>query len=465
MKHLLSLVTLMGALAPGVGASARVLDVSPGALGSYLRSEKIESGSLVLRGTIDARDISALGTAMLDTLDLSGVTIAPYVAVRPLFFGARSFPADALPEGAFAGTQLRTVILPSGLRSIPDNAFTASAVTEVQLPEGIRSIGESAFAHCPALERINFPASLTQMGEYAFAGSRTLAKADLSATRITELPAHAFDGCTALSELSLPRTVRHIGELSIAGTALENITASSSVEAAPFALAKAAALKSSAVTLAEPNAEGTYFGDGNLTSLASSSPVIADAVYAYCPGLDPTAILADATQVGSYAFAGTDSGRITLSGTITSLGDGVFTGDTALETIDARPLDGNIPSVTDHTFDGLQQSGITLLVTPDYVLDWANAPGWRDFKVVATKGIDDITADGYSVAWTAGRVTVRSGETLRQVTVYGTGGRILASATPDACEASLKLDTPDNVVVVTSRTAEGKTYTDKLFIR
>lgn len=465
MKRLLSLVVLTGALAPGIGASAHVLDVSPGALGSFLRSEKIESGSLVLRGTIDARDIGALGSAKLDTLDLSGITIAPYVAARPLFFGARSFAADALPVGAFAGSQIHTVILPPALRSIPDNAFTASSVTEVQLPEGILSIGESAFAQCPALERINFPASLTQMGEYAFAGSTTLAVADLSATGITELPAHAFDGCTALAELSLPRSVRHIGELSIAGTALENIATTSSVEAAPFALAKAAALKSSAVKLAEPNTEGIYFGDRKLTTVASSSPIIANAMYAYCPGLNPTAILADATQVGNYAFAGAETWRITFSETVNTLGDGVFTGTTALESIDVRPLGVNIPAVTENTFDGLRQSEITLLVMPEYFLDWANTPGWRDFKVVGAKGIDDVTTHGYSVTYTAGQVIVRCGSVLRQVTVYGTDGRILASAAPDACEASLKLDTPDNVVVVTSLTDDGKTYTDKLFIR
>lgn len=465
MKRLLSLVILTGGLAPGVGASAHVLDVSPGALGSFLRSEKIESGSLVLRGTIDARDISALGTATLDTLDLSGITIASYVAARPLFFGARSFAANALPVGAFAGSQIRTVILPVALRSIPDNAFTASSVTEVHLPEGILSIGESAFAQCPALERINFPASLTQMGEYAFAGSSMLAKADLSATGIAELPAHAFDGCTALNELSLPRTVRHIGELAIAGTGVENISATSSVETAPFALAKATELKSSAVTLAEPNATGVYFGDSSLSSVASPSPVIADAIYAYCTALNTTDVLAEATQVGSYAFAGTGSWRITFSETVTSLGDGVFADAIALESIDVRPLGVNIPSVTERTFDGLQQSEITLLVTPEYILDWANAPGWRDFKVVGAKGIDDIADNAYSVTYSGGQVTVRSGETLLRVTVYGTDGRIVASAAPDACETSLKLDTPDNVLVVTSRTAEGKTYTDKLFIR
>ena len=368
------------------------------------------------------------------------------------------------PEGSFAGTQIRTIILPPALRSIPDNAFTASSITKVQLPEGIESIGESAFAHCQALNSINFPASLTQLGEYAFAGSETLVVADLSATGITALPAHAFDGCAALAELSLPGSVRHIGELAIAGTVLEKITATSSVEAAPFALAKATELKSAAVTLAEPNAEGIFFGDSRLFSVASPSPVIADAVYAYCPLLSPTAVLAEATQVGNYAFAGTSSQQITLAATLTSLGDGVFTGDTALETIDARLLGGNIPSVTEHSFDGLRQNNITLLVIPGYELDWANAPGWREFKIIGM-GVEDITADGYSVAWSAGCITVRSAATLRQVTAYGTDGRILASATPNACETSLPLDTPDNVVVVTSRTAEGKTYTDKLFIR
>ena len=232
-----------------------------------------------------------------------------------------------------------------------------------------------------------------------------------------------------------------------------------------FALAKAAALKSSAVKLAEPNTEGIYFGDRKLTTVASSSPIIANAIYAYCPGLNPTAILADATQVGSYAFAGAETWRITFSETVNTLGDGVFTGTTALESIDVRPLGVNIPSVTERTFDGLQQSEITLLVTPEYILDWANAPGWRDFKVVGAKGIDDVAANAYSVAYSGGQVTVRSGETLLRVTVYGTDGRILASAAPDACEASLKLDTPDNVVVVTSLTDDGKTYTDKLFIR
>ena len=92
---------------------------------------------------------------------------------------------------AFAGNiELRSINLPEGLQVIGTSAFAESGLIgfsacetlreiaarafarcaklqQVDLNEGLQSIGEEAFAHCRALERMNVPASLRDLGARA----------------------------------------------------------------------------------------------------------------------------------------------------------------------------------------------------------------------------------------------------------------------------------------------------------
>jgi hypothetical protein len=77
--------------------------------------------------------------------------------------------------GAFAHTDIKTVILPKSVSEISSRAFDACANLEsITLNEGLTTIGGSAFSGKSKLTEIVVPASVTEIDETAFNGCDTL---------------------------------------------------------------------------------------------------------------------------------------------------------------------------------------------------------------------------------------------------------------------------------------------------
>ncbi len=72
-------------------------------------------------------------------------------------------------EGAFRGTSVETLSLPTTLKAVGIGAFeNCINLKSVILSEGVESIGEDAFFNCTSLKRITLPKSIKQIGEHAF---------------------------------------------------------------------------------------------------------------------------------------------------------------------------------------------------------------------------------------------------------------------------------------------------------
>ncbi len=86
-----------------------------------------------------------------------------------------------IPEGVeavrtkafYKCSDVRSLTLPSTLRTIEEKAFFRCSITEIILPETLEAIGKDAFAYT-ALKKIDIPASVTSIGEYAFYNSTSL---------------------------------------------------------------------------------------------------------------------------------------------------------------------------------------------------------------------------------------------------------------------------------------------------
>ena len=75
-----------------------------------------------------------------------------------------------IPDKAFLQSYLSGLILPDSLEAIGISAFQNNGFEEIVIPDNVRIIEAEVFYDCCYLVEITLPASLTNIGEYAFSG-------------------------------------------------------------------------------------------------------------------------------------------------------------------------------------------------------------------------------------------------------------------------------------------------------
>ena len=131
---------------------------------------------------------------------------------------------------------IRKIEIGADVASIGDYAFyNCAALERVEITSTTAvSIGKYAFWMCSALEEIEFPASVTEIGEGAFAYCTTLSS--ISVSGLATLGASAFAGCTALEVVSFDGAISAIPEKAFMNcTALKTVAYPDSVAAANVA--------------------------------------------------------------------------------------------------------------------------------------------------------------------------------------------------------------------------------------
>lgn len=114
-------------------------------------------------------------------------------------------------KGCFYHSALENVEINGSLSAIPDSAFYSNTkLKNAVLGEGIEIIGNKAFDQCIALEEINIPDSVTEIGSNTFTYS-SLAYIPLGKGQ-TEIPDSYMTGCKNLREVILPDGIVYIGE-------------------------------------------------------------------------------------------------------------------------------------------------------------------------------------------------------------------------------------------------------------
>ena len=114
----------------------------------------------------------------------------------------------SIGEHAFRScTKLSSVVLPSSLLSIGEGAFRAcSSLSSIALPDGVTSIEFGTFSGCWNLATVSFGRGLTSIGDYAFSECSALTSVEIpSGVHTIELG--AFKGCSRLTSVKLPQTL------------------------------------------------------------------------------------------------------------------------------------------------------------------------------------------------------------------------------------------------------------------
>lgn len=123
---------------------------------------------------------------------------------------------EEIETGNFTGAMIRSVFIPDTLDDIGQWAFSdCYMLTDVVVANENTTVGEGAFRNCYQLTEIDM-GNLDSIGDWAFSGCAYLKEATLS-EELDEIGKGAFSRCVSLASVNIPASVKDIGEYAFHG--------------------------------------------------------------------------------------------------------------------------------------------------------------------------------------------------------------------------------------------------------
>lgn len=200
---------------------------------------------------------------------------------------------DAIITG-YTGTSTSWLTIPAtvggySVKQVGNGTAVLGSVSvhNLEISDGIQVIGDYAFKDSDISDLIKFPASLTSIGDYAFAGCNSSRSLNLVSTHLVSIGDHAFDQCGSVTgTLHLPSTLVTIGD---------------------YAFRSCSSLST-------------------LLGIPSSVTTIGDFAFSGCSGFNGLMFGSGIQTIGESAFESCTSMRNTLviPDSVTTLGDSAF---------------------------------------------------------------------------------------------------------------------------------------------
>ena len=382
---------------------------------------------LKIIGTLNAQDFADVTYPLsisLHTLDLSGVTA---------IVANSSSPAGKLPDNAcYQWKAMTAITLPTGgvIDSIGKQAFNdCNLLTSINIPDGVSVIRDYAFSNT-GFTTFTLPSSITTLGTGVFMQSKSLAQVTLS-NNLTAIPDATFMQ-TKLSSINIPASVTTIGNTAFYATPLTTITIPSTVQwLGGF---KTFSNCESLATINLP--AGIQVIDGKLNStfdytqinsftIPSNVTILTNGVFAHTPLASLTFPANNlVTTLGSACLAITKLTSLVIPEGVTSFGEGVLYGTTALKTLElpaslatiggtafsgctglqSIKVHGTWPvdlSAVTGVFTGVDKTKCILYVPTGSKDAYQAADGWKDFTNIVeftTTGIENVQKNNASLA-------------------------------------------------------------------
>jgi hypothetical protein len=234
--------------------------------------------------------------------------------------------------------------IPASVTRIGDYAFADStSLTSVTIPASLTTIGDYAFSDCTSLTNATIPASVTSIGDFAFSDCTSLTSATIPAN-VTSIGEWAFEDCTNLTSVTIPASVTSIGVEAFAYcTRLRAIAVDT--QNSFYSSTNGVLFDKSQTTLIQfpSGLSGSYTIPAGVTS-------IGDSAFADSTSLTSVTIADGVTNIGELAFSDcTSLTSVTILASVTSIGDYAFEGCTSLTSV---YFGGNAPTVGSDVFIG-----------------------------------------------------------------------------------------------------------------
>lgn len=152
-------------------------------------------------------EASDSGWTLASARDASGAVTVP-AAVR-------GSPVTAIAEGAFRGSSITSVVVPSSVTSLGIHLFQdCASLATAELRASVTSLPDCLFYNCPALVSVTLPDGVVALGENVFSDCPKLASLDLG-DELASMGYYAIFKCDALTSLTLPATLATMSNYSI----------------------------------------------------------------------------------------------------------------------------------------------------------------------------------------------------------------------------------------------------------
>lgn len=213
----------------------------------------------------------------------------------------------SISESAFKNSDIETVNLPNGLKSIKTKAFlNAKNLKKIDIPSTVEEIRGSAFENCTSLAEVVLHEGLREIRASAFKNNVNLVNIDLP-NSLEYLGASAFSHCSSLTEITIPKKV-----IEINGQTFEYCTSLKTVN-----------LHDEIISI-----HGEVFvGDSSLVNITLPPKIteVRGNTFEGCSSLTSIVIPEGVTRIGGHAFYGcTSLSHVTIPSTVTEIGSSAF---------------------------------------------------------------------------------------------------------------------------------------------